>query len=347
MNPYPRASRSEGAGVALSADLYNRMVEDIERLDKLAVTWPLSISRGAGGTSIGINLPQSTPTQQMTLVAILGYAASGGYAATGSGKYHGSILSGNDTAPATQNFQLQPGSVQSATDGPAFQTGSGSQPVNNALVINMPEQYVPSSHVLYQSQGYLTYAFGQIMGQTSESPPRTIVYVDGWPLRPVIAKISGPVLLSVGGVYYGRIAQGQFASNSNSYTTLMSNYANTDLPSTDTCWIVNNWEQVNIANSGHNALNTGSYVWGLMSGFPVGAYPGGVSNNNTWYMVYTWMPPMASPTTIQNLVTTQSANSSYSTNEQTMLENLKADVTNLRSELNSLYGNLKSAGYSL
>src|SRR5580658_11153947 len=100
MKPYPRSSNSEGAGVALSSDLYNRMIEDIERLDKLSVTAPLTLSRSGGGTSIGIHLP-AAPQSDMTLVAIIGTE-------TGGGRYKGSILSGDSTGNTSNNFQLQP-----------------------------------------------------------------------------------------------------------------------------------------------------------------------------------------------------------------------------------------------
>ncbi|MGA3066078.1 MAG: hypothetical protein ABSF29_04440 [Tepidisphaeraceae bacterium] len=323
--------------MALSADLYNRMVEDIERLDKLSVTWPLSISRGGGGTSIGINLPQAqTSTQETVLVGLIAIEPGGG-------RYSGTLLSGDSTGSTTTNFQLLPGTTQSATDGPTYQS-SGGFPVNNALVINIPEQFVPNSHVLYQIQSDLTFVQGRIMGQTTETPPRTIVYVDDWPLRPCIAKITGPYPTSVGGIYYGKIAQGQFASNTNSYSAQMHIYADSDLPSVENCWIANNWEQVYIG-PGSEALAAGTYVWGFMSGFPVGAYPGGRASDDIWYMVYTWFPAQAVGITLANLQTVQTANASYSTNEQNMLNNCKADLTNLRAELNQLQVNMKAAGY--
>ena len=53
MKPYPRANISEADGVTLSPDLYNRIVEDIERLDRLSVMPPLFMTGGASGTTIG------------------------------------------------------------------------------------------------------------------------------------------------------------------------------------------------------------------------------------------------------------------------------------------------------
>jgi hypothetical protein len=172
MKPYPRASNSEGAGVTLSADLYNRMVEDIERLDKLSVMQPLTISRGGGGTSIGINLP-TAPQTQLALVAIIGIKDENGNV-MGGGKYSGSILTGNSTGNTSNNFQLQPSQTQSATDGPTMQLTSGESPVNNALVINIREQFVPGSHVLYANQADFYYCWGRVMGMTTEATPRTI-----------------------------------------------------------------------------------------------------------------------------------------------------------------------------
>ena len=63
--------------------------------------------------------------------------------------------------------------------------------------------------------------------------------------------------------------------------------------------------------------------------------------------MYCWYPVQCPALTIANVATVQSANTTYSTNEQTMLNNLKTDVTNIHSELLQLYNNLKNAGYSL
>jgi hypothetical protein len=165
---------------------------------------------------------------------------------------------------------------------------------------------------------------------------------------PVMAKIDGVYDTTNGGVYYGKIVQGLFSNAANSYTSLQSFYAAEQLPSVDDCWIINNWEQIYIPESGHNSLPTGSYVHGLMTGFPVGALDGSGASftDATWYLVNCWMPPQAVATSIAAVVTTQSANSSYGANEQTMMNNLKQDVDNLRSELFTLYSNLKNAGYS-
>ena len=120
--------------------------------------------------------------------------------------------------------------------------------------------------------------------------------------------------------------------------------------SVETCWISNAWEQ-NIATPGvagagtAHLLPVGTIVPGILTGYPTGAATS--PNNQTWAMVYTWSPAQAAAVTVSSQATVQSANTSYSTNEQTMLNNLKTDVTNLRSEVLSLYNNLKNAGYTL
>jgi hypothetical protein len=338
MKPYPRANISEGDGVTLSADLYNRMVEDIERLDRLAVMPPLSMTSGGSGATISLN----AQPRELVLVAIIGTE-------TGGGRYQGSILYGNSTGNTSNNFQLVATQTQSATDGPAPLQNSDSSYVNNALVINVVEQFVNSSHMLYPNNSYYFYAVGRVMGYTAETTPRAIVYIDNWPVYPVIAKITGLYQSTPGGVYYGRIVQGQFVNGSNfSYTFALSGLNSAYLPSVDTCWISNNWEQT-YGTPNHNALSVGTYVWGLMVGFPAFSIQDGTSSYDTWYQVYTWFPPQSATLThtIQNLVTSQTAGTSYTINEQTMLNNLKTDVSNIQSSLSNLYSNLKSAGYSL
>ena len=340
MQPYPRANISEADGVTLSPDLYNRIVEDIERLDRLSVMPPLFMTGGASGTTIGF---QSTPAE-LALVAIIGTE-------TGGGRYQGSILYGTSTGNTSNNFQLQAQTNQSATDGPAPLTTATGAFVNNALVINLNEPFVNGTHILFGNTAEIFYVVGRVMGYTSESAPRTIIYVQNWPTFPVIAKITGIYQSTLGGVYYGRIVQGQFVSGSNfGYSFQLSSLNSAYLPAVDDCWITNNWEQT-FGTQAHNALSIGQYIWGFMCGFPqYSAISSGNSNsNNVWFQVYTWFPVQAATLTypIQNITTGQTANSSYGLNEQTMLDNLKTDVTNLQASLSNLYANLKSAGYSL
>jgi hypothetical protein len=340
LQPYPRANISECDGVTLSPDLYNRMVEDIERLDRLSVMPPLYMTGGASGTTIGF---QSTP-QEMVLVAIIGTE-------TGGGRYQGSILYGNSTGNTSNNFQLQSQVAQTATDGPAPITATNGAPVNNALVINLNEPYVNGTHVLYANTAEMFYVIGTVMGYTAETTPRTIVYVQNWPIVPVIAKITGTVQSNLTGVYYGRIVQGQFVNGSNfGYNFQLSTLNSAFLPSVDDCWITNNWEQT-YSSQAHTALSVGQYIWGFACGYPqYSAITSGNSNsNNVWYQVYTWFPVQAATLThtIQNITTGETANSTYGLNEQSMLDNLKTDVTNIQASLSNLYANLKAAGFSL
>jgi hypothetical protein len=340
MKPYPRANTSEGDGVTLSADLYNRMVDDIERLDRLAVMPPLFLTSGASGATIGLR----TSPAELALVVIIGTE-------TGGGRYQGSILYGNSTGNTSNIFQFQPQTNQTATDGPAPLTNSNGSLVNNALVINVMEPLVGGSHLLWGTTGDMIYATGRVMGFTSESTPRLIVYIETLPIFPVIAQITGMYETLYGGLYYGRIVQGQFATGTNvGYSLPLSGLSSSYLPNVDNCWITNNWEQT-YGPPEHNALAVGTYVWGLVAGFP--AFSTVTSTNssasNIWYQVYTWFPPQSAALThpIQNLVTSQTANSTYAINEQTMLNNLKTDVTNIQASLSNLYANLKAAGYTL
>jgi hypothetical protein len=167
----------------------------------------------------------------------------------------------------------------------------------------------------------------------------------------VIAKITGVYQSTLGGVYYGRIVQGQFVSGSNfGYNFQLSSLNPAYLPTVDNCWITNNWEQT-FGTQAHNALTIGQYLWGFMCGYPQysAITSGNSDSNNVWFQVYTWFPVQAATLThpIQNITTGQTANTSYGLNEQTMLDNLKTDVINLQASLSNLYANLKSAGYSL
>jgi len=340
LKPYPRASISEADGVTLSPDLYNRIVEDIERLNRMTVMPPLFMTGGGSGTTIGF---QATPGE-LVLVGILGIE-------TGGGRYQGTIFFGDSTGSTSSNFQLQSQPNQTETDGPARQSGSGGAAVNNALVVNLNEPYVNGTHVLFGNSSQTFYAVGRVMGFTPENTPRTIVYIEIWPISPVIAKITGTYQTTSGGVYYGRIVQGQFATGSDfGYNFPLANLSTSYLPTVDNCWITNNWEQT-YGIQAHNGLTVGQYIWGFTAGFPqYSATSGGnSSSNNVWFQVYTWFPIQSATLshTIQNPTTGQTANSSYGINEQTMLNNLKTDVSNLQAALSNLYANLKSAGHSL
>lgn len=301
--------------------------------------------------------PRDYQHREMVLVAIIGIDQ--GTADTSGGYYQGSILFGGSNGgagdftgtnpPGTYNFQLLGSQTQNQTDGPAPRQNTDSTYVNNALVINLPEQFVNGSHMLYPNNSTYYCVLGRKMGMTKEANPRTIVYVDSWPVKPVIAKITGQYQSTPGGVYYGRIVQGQFVNGSNfGYSFALNSLSSEYLPSVDTCWITNNWEQT-YGTPNHDALAVGTYVWGLMVGFPAYSVADGTSSYDTWYQVYTWFPPQSATLThtIQNLETTQTAGTSYTSNEQTMLNNLKTDLSNIQAALANLYSNLKAAGYSL
>lgn len=289
-----------------------------------------NLPHGAAG---GPDLPG-----EMVLVGIIGTE-------TGGGRYGGTILCGPSTGNLTNNFQLQSQPNQVPTDGPK------GAPIKNALVINLNEPYVNGTHLLFGDSAEIIYCLGRVMGQTTESTPRTIVYVVSWNLFPVMAKITGVYNSALAGVYYGRLLQGQFASGSNfGYSFPLSSVNSIFLPGVDNCWITNIWEQT-YGTQSHSALTVGQYVLGFMAGFPQysAISSGNTNSNNVWFQIYTFTP-IQSATLIHQvlaLTTSQTATSTYGSNEQSMLNNLRTDATNLQAALSNLYANLKSAGYSL
>jgi hypothetical protein len=315
MKPLPRAA--SGTVVSLDADLYNFLADNLERMDKWVVKPPLNLQQTPAGNLLSLAPIAAAP---LALVMIIGIE-------TGGGRYQGSILSGNSSGSTSNNFQLEPTITHSYTDGPATTLVSGAA-VNNALVINTQEPYVNGTHLLYNAnQPY--YAVGKIMGQTSESTPRTIVYIDNWPIQPVIAKITGTYVISYGGVYRGEIVRGQFPT-SNSFSVAATTEFAGGITGAENCWIVNTWEQSYIPSSDGNALGVGTYVMGFMCGFPTGADPGGTLTNDSWYMVYTMTPPRSAAVSI----TTPTGVTA-------------TDIYNLYTQLSALYSNLRAAGYSL
>jgi hypothetical protein len=315
MKPLPRAA--SGTVVSLDADLYNFLADNLERMDKWIVKPPLNLQQTPAG-----NLLSMSPIggDELALVMIIGIE-------TGGGRYQGSILSGNSTGSTSNNFQLQATLTNLYTDGPVA-TGGG-DPVNNALVINMLEPYVSGSHLLYNPDSYY-YAYGKVMGKTSESTPRTIVYLQNWPVMPVVAQITGAHSETYGGVYRGEIVRGQFPNQNSAWNTPFTSEAPAGITGTENCWITNIWEQVYMPTSGGNALAVGTFVMGIMCGFPAGAQPGGTLTDDTWYMVYTMTPARSAAVTINTLTGVTST-----------------DLNNLYVELNALYNNLRAAGYSL
>jgi len=319
----------------------------------------LQVLRGLGGKGIGS--ARDYTQHEFVIAAIIGAENGGGY-------YQGSILQGSSNggagdfsgsnAPGHYTFQLQSQVNQSKADGPVPQTNPNGTLKNNALIVNLAEPYVDwsgngtaGSHLLWGNTEEIFYVVGRVVGTTKEAVPRTIVYINETPLFPVIAKITGVYQGTYGGVYYGRIAQGQFASSGNfGFNNLLSSLSSAFLPTGDNCWITNNWEQT-YSFQARNGLSVGTYVWGIVAGFPQYSTitSGNANSNDIWYQVYTWFPPQSAALThaIQNLVTDQTAGSAYGINEQTMLNNLKTDVTNIQAALSNLYANLRAAGYQL
>jgi hypothetical protein len=192
------------------------------------------------------------------------------------------------------------------------------------------------------------------MGQTNENPARTIVYIQGWPMAPIWAKITA---LGGAGTYQGRIFQGHIADYMTDagpiYDTSGGNSSiiEGNLPSADNCWINNAFEQR--AGLGTCQLPVGVYVPGYIVGF---SDQNQVGNSATpWYAVWTMTPPYASdivhqvqPTEVTGYTAGDDPGEStlpFGINEVDMLNAAKADIANLYASLNNLYNNLKEAGY--
>jgi hypothetical protein len=347
MKDLPRAA--QGSTVVLDADVYNTLVDTLRRLDSWSVAPPLHLIRDAAGNHLS-----TRSSAEQVLVGIIGVESGGG-------RYQGTILSGQSTGSTSTNFQLRSSETQSATDGPIAQIQSGNF-VNNALVINVLEQYVGNSHILWAPTGQTSppsdwgafFAFGRIMGQTNENPARTIVYIEGWPMAPIWAKITAQ---GSAGTYQGRIFPGHIADYMTDagpiYTTSggSSSIIEGNLPSADNCWINNAFEQR--AGLGTCQLPVGVYVPGYIVGF---SDQNQVGNSATpWYAVWTMTPPYASdiahqvqPTEVTAYTAGDDPGEStlpFGINEVDMLNAAKADIANLYASLNNLYNNLKGAGY--
>lgn len=365
MKPLPRAPG--GRAMTLDGDFYNYLAENLERMDKWTVKPPLNLQQTPAGNLLALG----QLARETVVVAIIGIESGGGY-------YKGSILQGTSNggnggstsnAPATYNFQLFAMPNQSQLDGPKVILNSSGEPTNNALVVNMLEQFVPNSHVLASENvaTYPPYCIGKVMGQTSEATPRTIVYIEDWPVRPCLAKISGVYENVPGGTYYGRILDGNFVTGTNAQGfTLAEEAGSVPDGGYDTCWIVNNWEQLYCIAPGQ--LPVGTIVPGITCGWPYGAWNGSTQTpvSTPWYMVYCWYPRQgASPSTSAPGVTPitpldtylatpggslsyhDTAGTSYTHNEQLMLGDLRTDIGVLWNFVYNFYENMKAAGFTL
>jgi hypothetical protein len=347
MKDLPRAA--QGSTVVLDAEVYNAIVDTLRRLDSWSVAPPLHLLRDAAGNHLC-----TKGVAEQVLVGIIGVE-------TGGGRYKGTILSGGSTGSTSTNFQLRSSLTQSATDGPVPQLQSGNF-VNNALVVNVLEQYVGNSHMLWAPTGQTSppsdwgafFAFGRVMGQTSENPSRTIVYIEGWPMAPVWAKITTQ---GGGGTYTGRIFPGHIAdymtdagpiySTSSGATTIIES----NLPSVDNCWINNAWEQR--AGLGTCQLPVGVYVPAYVVGFTDQNQVG--DSTTPWYAVWTMTPPYASaiadviesPSSAGYVAGSDPVESpqTFGVYEIRMMNAMQADIQNLYASLNNLYDNLRGAGY--
>jgi hypothetical protein len=187
----------------------------------------------------------------------------------------------------------------------------------------------------------LIYVQGRVVGMTDEDTPRKIVYVDALSCRPMIAKITATEESGEYGWYYGKIAPGLFGQES--ITSGGPPGIPAVLPDTDNCWIGNLWQ--NGKTTG--ALAAGTIVAGFLVGYGGGPIPGTGQAANSWnYVLFTFTvcPANAPSTSVLSIVTTESALGTYTSNEQTMLNNLREDVNNLHDALAALHTTLVNAG---
>jgi hypothetical protein len=350
MTPLPRAAPS--SVVTLDGDLYNFIAQTLERLDKWTVQPPLNLQQTPAGNLLSV----APPPGEMVLVQITGIE-------TGSGYYKGCILKGassntNAYGSGTDIFQIDQSTAQSDVDGPEPSFDSGGHLIEDALICNIQEQYNRSSHILNNvSNVHSMYMIGRVMGTTNETPPRKRVYVGDWPLRPVICQIttdfnSGSLPEGgKGGVYVGKTVEGQFVNSNNAFVFPLASEAAGNIAAQENCWIINNWEQTYVfpqRSIADTQLPVGTFVWGLMAGFPVYGWSGGSTTVDVFYLVYTWTPiqAIALQPQVSNVATGGTAGTTYGSTEQGMINNLKIDVTRLHDSLKQLYRNLQFAGYS-
>jgi hypothetical protein len=189
------------------------------------------------------------------------------------------------------------------------------------------------------------------MGTTAETTPRTIVYIDEWPIRPVVAKITATFIQTVGGTYSGEIVPGPFASGTNSQNFNIAAAAGRSITGTNDCWITNVFEQSFHVNGGQSQIPIGTYVFGIEAGWPVGSHVGGVPTSQLWKQVYTWQPlQAAAPTALSAAPLTYGMAATlpnYTSNEYNMLNRLVSDVQSLWNTLSTFYAKMQAAGYTL
>jgi len=344
-------------------DEWNRIRHKVDTVSGIGVNnTATSISIGNDGTQ-----PDVWPTQgQMVLVGILGFNfTTNPY---GSGKYDGTILKGLSSGNLTNPFQLQSqcfvipggggGSDPTVTpDGPKpIINSTTGKFVNNALVINLIEQYVSGSnsdfplHTLAVNPWNgnpspevlpITYVMGMVMGQTNENPSRTIVYVQAPPTWSIMVTILGqPSGYGAGtGMYYGEMVQtGPTVGYSFTGPPTGVGYYTTVGGGAGYCWVTNLWEVMNGASSSGPTLVNESAgnrcVPGLVVGWAPCADPTGSSiKAQPWPIVMVNMPLLAKAPTPS--LTGLSAGTSYTTNEQTMINGLA-----------NFYKQMQNAGYT-
>jgi len=303
--------------------------------------------------------PAKFPQKQETaLLAIIGIDAGGG-----GGCYQGNILrgqstgmdgtkewgldstvipTGNDPQVGKFDFQLTSSYVSNIVDGPYPAVHGTGQYTNNALVINLYEQYVPGSHLLYVDMDALVYVIGKYQGMTDEDTPRAIYYVQPVINIPLIVMITGAEQSGEYGWYYGKIAPGFFGQDS---VTGGDPPAIPDvLPANANCWVGN------ISQNGKStgALPINEPVVAFLVGYGGGPIPSvaGQPAGTYNYVAFTFTTAPANPPSFTPVAigTTQTALATYTSNEEAMLNSLRQDVNNLHDALAALYTTLVSAG---
>lgn len=143
MRPFPRAIDDP---TLLSRDVWNRLVETVEMLGRLAVAPPLELAESAAGRTLSLR-----PSAPSAVVVKITASAAGG------GAYTGRVLTGRSTATGLATLVMPEGmTIPSADD---------------ALILNLAENG-KSTHDLSAGR----FAPGVVIGTTSDG--RKIVAID-------------------------------------------------------------------------------------------------------------------------------------------------------------------------
>ena len=196
-------------------------------------------------------------------------------------------------------------------------------PVNNALVVNLLEQCVQGSHLLYNSTPG-AFEFQQfVFGRAWAAPRRQTrerSFTSAWDLTsrswlgsPEV--IQTPILSTAERTPANR----EGIPLGSTFLPIWATIPDCRARTTASSLITGNSFTRPLKHGRGRLLVTNTFVLGVLWG-----YHGSSSGNDIWYDVQTFTPPQSIALThpVQSIVTTQTAGSSYAINEQTMMNNL-------------------------